>query len=496
MIAPISTFLSLNRSNRVWDMDSVVAKRIEKELVGHEVGGWTIITQLNAGKSAVVFKAVRENETAAVKIFDPELVERYGKAAQLSRIGRELSLRGKYHPNLIKILDGGECPQSGYLFVAMEFVEGPNLGSLLSSIPRDRIWPLVSQIASAARFLEGLGLAHRDIKPDNVVISADFQRAVLLDLGVLRPFGVTGLTDEEQRAFVGTLQYSPPEFLVRDEEDSSDGWRGITFYQLGCVLHDVIMRKRIFAEYSAPYARLAQAVERVNPRIEASDIPADLVVLAASCLLKDPKLRLSLVKWEDFDPPELRSESSADEPENRIRRRRAMAEHSGEVTIEVSAEQRARSARRILNKLQAALQSAIHQECIGTELFPPLEIHDSPPANVVTGRFRIHFPASTDHALSEVLTIFVTLELLEDASEAVKISYAAGASQIALDWKAVEVSRFCPLFKGVYNQVSVTEKVKAMLYRLLDAAQQVQRSTGQPADAVWLTSGDASEAKG
>jgi serine/threonine protein kinase len=175
-------------------MDSIVAKRIEKDVLGGEVGGWKISTLVNAGKSAVVFKAERGNEIAAVKILDPEIVERYGKDVQLGRIARELTLKGKYHPNLVKILDGGECPRTGYLFVAMEFVDSPNLGSSLSSFPRDRIWSLISQIASAARFLENLGLVHRDIKPDNILITSDFQRAILLDLGVLRPFGVTGLT--------------------------------------------------------------------------------------------------------------------------------------------------------------------------------------------------------------------------------------------------------------------------------------------------------------
>jgi eukaryotic-like serine/threonine-protein kinase len=468
-------------------MDSVIAKRIERDLLGREVGGWRIVEHLNAGKSAIVFKAEKEAEVAAVKIFDPEMVERYGKDVQLGRIARELTLRGKYHPNLIRILDGGECAHTGYLFVAMELIESPNLAASLSSIPRNRIWPLISQIASAARFLEGLGLVHRDIKPDNIVVSADFQRAVLLDLGVLRPFGITGLTDEEQRAFVGTLQYSPPEFLLRDEEDSIDGWRAITFYQLGAVLHDAILRKRIFSEYSAPYALLARAVERVNPKIEASDVSQDLVVLAASCLQKDPKLRLALVRWEDFDPPEFRGVDPRDDPGARIRRRCAVAQQSRTTTMEVSPEQRARSARRTLNKFQGALQSAIHQECIGSELFPPLEIHDAQPVDVMTGRFRIHFSASDSHALCEVLSVFVNMELLEENSEAVKISYAAATSKGPLDWEATSVARFRVLFKGVYNQIAVNEKLRETLYQLLDQAQQATATPDGPFHPAWLT---------
>jgi serine/threonine protein kinase len=467
-------------------MDSVIAKRIEKDLLGQKVGDWQVIAPLNFGKSAVVFKAARETETAAIKIFDPEMVERYGKATQLARIARELSLQGKHHPNLVRILGGGECSRTGYLFVAMEFLEWPNLSLGISSIPRDRIWVLISQIASAARFLESLRLVHRDIKPENIAASPDFDRAILLDLGVLRPFGLAGLTDEEQRAFVGTLQYSSPEFLIREEEDSPDGWRAITFYQLGAVLHDLIMRRRIFEEYTEPYALLARAVERVIPKVEASDVPADLVVLAASCLQKDPKLRLALVTWEDFDPPQLRGDKAGDDPKARIRRRRAMAQRSGDT--DVNAEQRARSARRTLDKLQSGIQSEIHQECIASELFPQLEIHDAQPLNASTGRFRIHFGSSPDHALSEVLSLFITLELLDENSEAVSIRYAGATCAYGLDWDSTADGNFRQLFKGVYNQTAVSERLKEMLYTLLDKAQQVTRSEADSdlSKPIWL----------
>jgi eukaryotic-like serine/threonine-protein kinase len=90
-------------------MDSIIAKRIETGLLGQEVAGWKITGRLDSGKSAVVFQASRDSEAAAIKIFDPEMVERYGKNVQLARIERELRLKGKHHPNLIKILDGGEC---------------------------------------------------------------------------------------------------------------------------------------------------------------------------------------------------------------------------------------------------------------------------------------------------------------------------------------------------------------------------------------------------
>jgi eukaryotic-like serine/threonine-protein kinase len=124
---------------------------------------------------------------------------------------------------LVQIFAGGECAESGYLYVAMEFIDAPYLGSALTLVPREKIASLLHQIASAARFLEEKHLAHRDIKPDNIAVFPDFSQAVLLDLGVLRPFGDPGLTDDNARIFVGTARYSSPEFLLRNEQDTPEG---------------------------------------------------------------------------------------------------------------------------------------------------------------------------------------------------------------------------------------------------------------------------------
>jgi serine/threonine protein kinase len=114
----------------------------------------------------------------------------------------------------------------------MNEIPGRPLSQILSELPRNQIWPLIEQIASAAQFLENLGFAHRDIKPDNIVVTEDFADAVLLDLGVLKPFAGNQVTDLEKTPFIGTLQYSSPEFLKRVEEPTMDGWRALTFYQL------------------------------------------------------------------------------------------------------------------------------------------------------------------------------------------------------------------------------------------------------------------------
>jgi serine/threonine protein kinase len=280
-------------------MDTSQAKILIDSVMNRRVGGWMIDGSFGNGKSAVVLSAIKNGVGAAIKIFHPELIERYGKAVQLERIGREKQLIGAIHPHLVKILDGGECAETGHLFIVMERVPYKNMQEARAIIPPEKYGKLISQIASAARFLEDRGLAHRDIKPENIAVTDDFERAILLDLGVLLPIGLSDLTDVNQRPFIGTLRYSSPEFLDRTEEDTILGWRAVTFYQMGAVLHDLVMQKALFEEASEPFSRLVDAVHRTNPPISGGD--AKLMHLARRALAKTWTTRLDLLEWRDFE---------------------------------------------------------------------------------------------------------------------------------------------------------------------------------------------------
>jgi serine/threonine protein kinase len=281
-------------------MDLAQAKLFFDSLEGKSVGGWAIDGLYGSGKSAIVLRGTRNNQHGALKVFHPELIERYGRAVQLERIEREKRLLGLNHPNLVKILGGGECSDSGHLYVVMEPIANKNLQQVLHEIPAKNIPKLISQVASAARFLEELGLAHRDIKPENIAISDDYTSATLLDLGVLKPIGFSSITDADYRPFIGTLRYSSPEFLLRNEPDTEAGWRAVTFYQLGAVLHDMLMRKGLYEEFQEPFANLVQVIEDPKTRPEVYGEDSRSVVLCRNCLVKNPNTRLELVKWEDF----------------------------------------------------------------------------------------------------------------------------------------------------------------------------------------------------
>src|ERR1043166_6484735 len=100
-------------------MNTSRAKYLEKQLVGQAIDGWTIEGLINHGKSAAVMKARSKDTLAALKVFDPEIVDKHGAEIQAERIEREKTLIGKVHPNLVKILGGGVWNEQQLFYVVM-----------------------------------------------------------------------------------------------------------------------------------------------------------------------------------------------------------------------------------------------------------------------------------------------------------------------------------------------------------------------------------------
>jgi serine/threonine protein kinase len=467
-------------------MDNSSEKRLVAELLGKRVGGWQLLERLGAGKSAVVFTAIRDGREGALKIFDPDLVQRSGREKQLKRIERELSLRTSLHPNLVSVLDGGECAETHHLFIVMEKIDAPNLASVLNDVPRDAIRSIIAQVASAAKFLESLStpIAHRDIKPDNVAISRDFKKATLLDLGVILPIDFSDSTsspssDEERRFFVGTLRYGPPEFLLRQEEYSVEGWRAITFYQLGAILYDLIMKERIFHSFTDPYPRLVMAVQHEIPNVSAKEVPEDLILLARNCLSKDPKIRLKYVKWADFD--EKSPASAATNAKDRVRRRLAMSTSNSENDTFT----RERALLRTLQDLQGRLHVLIKSGWASSEMFCPIECHEYVGDEPSTGFVELLIPATEALLLKRSLSIWFKIHVVDEKSAVVEINYAACISGIAVSLHEITNRTLQIAFAGIFQDGVVQSTILDLLYQLLDLAQTVSE-TDISSDIRWI----------
>lgn len=446
------------------------------ELKGSSIAGWSVSDLIDYGKSALILQALKSGISAVLKVFDPEIIERYGREVQKERVDRERTLIGKRHPHLVTILDAGE--DGGFFYVAMEHVPGKTLSKALSELKRDRIWALIGQIASAAEFLENLGFAHRDIKPDNINVTEDSSNAILLDLGVLKPFAGKPVTDLEKTPFIGTLQYSSPEFLKRKEDPTPDGWRALTFYQLGAVIHDMVMRRRIFSEQEEPFARLVDAVAYIDPEIKAADVPSELISLARTCLSKKPEHRLTYVKWSDFQPKDLSKTTSVTSFKEQVR-------HNAEAALGVRIDiddvaQKQRTIRAKTSKLQFCLQRFLHDEVIGNNLFPPVATREYPSQNANVATTAFSFANASGLGLCNRLHLVVRISLVDAGSELVEIegsAFLASKNSPATppDNLNVEGEK---LFVGSFEEPLVRERLTLVLYKALSSAQEQTADVG------------------
>ncbi len=462
-------------------MDNKTKQLIDKWL-GKVLNGWVLTTYINSGKSALVFKGTKGIEEAAVKVFDPDIIQKFGRKEEDERIKRELSLVGKHHPNLVKILDGGFAADVGLHFIVMELLEAPNLGMVLKEVPTENIGAIISQIASAAEFLENLDIVHRDIKPDNIAILPDFSRAVLLDLGVIRPIETAEpLTDKEKQVFIGTLQYASPEFLLGDEKRSKEGYRAVTFYQLGAVLHDLLQKKRLFQEYTDPYAKLVQAILHFKPVIDSSGNPSDFVRLAKNCLVKDPATRLEVVSWSDFHPLKSDVDPIASAKEQ-IRRRAALAAYENASAGQNLGWQKLAREQQRLAELISRVGEQIRAE-VGEGGLPPAIVNELPGADGQTGQIAAHFKRWQTAGLLVPISIGFKLSIFDHEGDVVRLEAAAKCdSGQTLEPKSFD-GQWRMILTGVYDDSAIRSAIAKVLYPAVAKAMEL---TADPVFPFWL----------
>jgi len=251
-----------------------------------------------------VFEVVSPDGARALKIYDAKFSSGEKGEIEHRRVEQQLTLKGHDCPYLVQIYDGGSF--EGRLFLLMERAPGKELEKCLADIPREKIRQIVDQVTRAAIFLREKGLCHRDIKAANIFISEDFEHCTLLDISVIRnvtdPIGL-GTDHEGQLPVVATARYSPPEYLFRLLEPGPELWHALNVYQLGALLHDLIMREPLFqAEYlrsSENRYRFAWVVATVDPNVQADDVDRDLLLTARRALDKSWQRR-SVLTLESF----------------------------------------------------------------------------------------------------------------------------------------------------------------------------------------------------
>jgi serine/threonine-protein kinase len=198
-------------------------------------GQYDIEHELGAGGMAHVFLAndVKHDRMVAVKVFRPELATSLGS----ERFLREIQIAAKLsHPHILPLYDSGEA--DGFLYYVMPLVEGESLGDRMEregQLPYDDALQITRETADALNYAHARGLVHRDIKPDNIMLTGG--HAVVMDFGIARAVSAAGGDKLTQTGMaVGTPMYMSPEQAAAVDE--VDGRTDI--YALGCVLYEML----------------------------------------------------------------------------------------------------------------------------------------------------------------------------------------------------------------------------------------------------------------
>ena len=247
--------------------------------------------QIAMGMSGPVYRGLdtATGQSVAIKGLQPDLLTR--QPALLTRFQREDDiLRRLAHPNIVTRLD--VVDHEGVHFLVMEYVPGGSLDDLLadgSLLPLERVLTIALDLADALTRAHRLGIIHRDIKPQNVLLAADGTPR-LSDFGVAHY--VRESADAGPESMVGTLAYMPPEAFAGGEVDArADIW------SFGILLFEMLTGRLPFhgATIAAQiHAILTQPVP--DPRATRPDTPAGLAELLACMLERDRGERLPSIR--------------------------------------------------------------------------------------------------------------------------------------------------------------------------------------------------------
>jgi serine/threonine protein kinase len=260
--------------------------------VGSQLAGYQIEQQIGRGGMAVVYRAFdpRLGRSVALKILAPELAN---DVAFRERFNREMrSAAAVDHPHIVPVYDAGEA--SGSLFIAMRYVSGQDLRTLLDrerTLPPARVAHIVSQVASALDEAHSRGLVHRDVKPGNMLIgtvagSGQPDHVYLSDFGLSKhSLSTSSLTATGQ--FLGTLDYMAPEQVAgRPIDGRAD------LYALACSAFEMLAGTPPFKRDEGVAVLWAQ-VSAPTPSLRAirPELPAAVDQVMATALAKSPSDR-------------------------------------------------------------------------------------------------------------------------------------------------------------------------------------------------------------
>jgi serine/threonine protein kinase len=254
---------------------------------GSTFAGYEVESVVGAGGIGILYRArqLRLDRPVALKLVEAAVA---GDPVIRERLRREArTVAALDHPNVVPLYEAGE--QDGTVYIVTRWVEGTELGTLIQGdgpLEPGRAARTAAQIAAALEVAHEKGLVHRDVKPSNVILTAE-DHVYLTDFGLAKRAGTAaGLTAVDQ--MLGTVDYVAPEQIEGSEPDA----RG-DVYALGCVLFESLTGEPPFAGQKGGMAKMWAHVnaEPASVRERRPDVPPALEDVVRRAMAKAPDAR-------------------------------------------------------------------------------------------------------------------------------------------------------------------------------------------------------------
>jgi tetratricopeptide (TPR) repeat protein/tRNA A-37 threonylcarbamoyl transferase component Bud32 len=269
---------------------TAIPDRLQKALAGR----YTIERELGAGGMATVYLAedVKHRRKVAVKVLRPELAATLGP----DRFNLEIKIAAQLsHPHILPVLDSGDA--DGFLYYVMPFIEGESLRDRLTrqgDLPVAEAVRILAEVTDALAHAHGRGVVHRDMKPDNVMITG--RHALVMDFGVAKAVseagglsmtrGAGGLTTAGMA--LGTPSYMAPEQAAADPNVDHRA----DLYALGAMGYEMLTGRPPFTGRTPQEVLAAHVTQKPEPvTARRPAIPGALGIAIMRCLEKRPSDR-------------------------------------------------------------------------------------------------------------------------------------------------------------------------------------------------------------
>jgi eukaryotic-like serine/threonine-protein kinase len=245
--------------------------------------------ELGRGGMATVYLArdLRHDRLVALKVLHQELAHALGP----ERFVREIKVAARLqHPHLLPVFDSGTAKQRGsaveFLWFTMPYVAGESLRQRLareSQLPLRDAVRIALEVADALGYAHGQGIVHRDVKPENILLSGD--HCVIADFGVARALEAAGGEQVTATGItLGTPLYMSPEQASANRQ--LDGRSDI--YSLGCVLYEMLAGDPPFTGRTAQAIIARRMSEPVPPLRTVRDVPEGIEEVVVKALARSP----------------------------------------------------------------------------------------------------------------------------------------------------------------------------------------------------------------